>query len=361
MNYPIIDDHGFVFPDPAELPEVKHEWRLEETTQSDELIKQAEKIYKDKNPSKFIEVFDLLIKKSTEQMPLLDGEHNIIQGWRKKLSRQFSSETSTRGWNYHNKQFDNKHFQTMAEQGVTFGTSDIAPQVKKVLSKEIDLLLAREDSIIPIGSYDRAVPNIGDKYPVVHHMLNDEFRKQGILEAAYMYTGMKIQVKKVTLHISFSSDSHVTQQYRDVNQKSNTHPLTTNLHIDPKFNLLKGAFYLTEVTDKQGPIWFVKTSNRWKHNVFESVWGRGNAVGNYLQDELHRRSMFRLPKRLRLNYQFGRNLLDGTAEQKNITDKVTKLTTDKTGNFALFDPGFTMHTGGNVDKGMRINLQLQFK
>jgi hypothetical protein len=71
--------------------------------------------------------------------------------------------------------------------------------------------------------------------------------------------------------------------------------------------------------------------------------------------------MFRLPKRLRLNYQFGRNLLDGTREQKNITDKIIKLTTDQTGNFALFDPGFTMHTGGNVDTGMRINLQLQLK
>ncbi len=361
MIYPIIDDHGFKFPDMALLPEVAHEERFEDTEESNKIIDEAEHVLQSKGLKEdFLSLVNKLIKHTETQMPLHDGEQDIINGWRKKLGRQFLYHQN-HGWSFHNKDSDNKHFKEMAENGVTYGTSDIVQKIKDVLAPDIDLLLEKQDAISPIGAYDRANPNLGQRGRVVQDMLNQEFRKQGILEAAYTYTGRRVDVKKVTLHVSYPTDSHIYQQYRDINLKSNTHPKTTNLHIDPTFNILKGAFYLTEVTEQQGPIWFVKGSNRWKHNWFESLWGRANSVGNYLEDELHRRAIFRLPKRLRCNYQFGRNLLDDTPEQKMITDKITKLTTDKTGNFALFDPGFTMHTGGNVDKGMRINLQLQLK
>jgi len=362
MKYPKILDHGFKFPDVADLPEVRHEERFQDTEEANDIIKEAEHLLKIAAPKEqFLHVVDKLILHTTKQMPLHDGEQNVINKWRKKLGRQYEHCKYEKGWHFHNKDSDNKHFQEMAENGVTYGTSDIVEKVKDILAPDIDELLEKQDAISPIGAYDRAKPHLGRRGNEVEVILNEEFQKQGILEAAYIYTGKRMSVRKVTLHVSYPTDSHIYQQYRDINLKSNTHPITTNLHIDPTFVILKGAFYLTEVTEEQGPIWFVKGSNRWKHDKFESLWGRGNAVGNYLEDELHRRAMFRLPKRLRLNYQFGRNLLDGTPEQKLITDKITRLTTNKTGNFALFDPGYTMHTGGNVDKGMRINLQLQFK
>ncbi len=362
MNYPIIDDHGFKFPDMALLPEVEHEERFEDTEESNKIVAEAENLFQKTNSSKDVFLWKLeeLIEHTKTQMPLHEGEQDIIKGWRKKMGRQFDYSRN-HGWNFHNKISNNKHFKQIAEDGVTFGTSDIVQKIKDVLAPDIDVLLEKEDGISPIGAYDRANPKLEQRGQVVQDMLNEEFKKQGILEAAYIYTGRRIDVKKVTLHVSYPTDSHIYQQYRDINLKSSSHPKTTNLHIDPTFNILKGAFYLTEVTEEQGPIWFVKGSNRWKHDRFESLFGRANSVANYLEDELHRRAMFRLPKRLRCNYQFGRNLLDGTPEQKIITDKIIKLTTDKTGNFALFDPGFTMHTGGNVDKGIRINLQLQLK
>jgi len=362
MIYPVINDHGFEFPDMAELPEVMHEQRFTDSTESNSIVAELQGLFQRKAS---VNDFDFAVKKllehTTTQMPWQDGEHDIINAWRKKLGRQYRFQLANRGWSFHNKDSDNKHFKEMAENGVTFGTSRIVEKIKDVLQPDIDVLLEKEDSISPIGAYDRANPNLGQRGMVVQDLLNSEFKEQGILDAAHTYTGRRIDVKKVTLHISYPSDSHIYQQYRDINLATDKHPNTTNLHIDPKFDLLKGAFYLTDVTDQQGPIWFVKGSNRWKHDEFESVWGRANAVGNYLHDPLHRRAMFRLPKRLRLNYQFGRNLLDGTREQERITDKIVKLTTDQTGNFALFDPGFTMHTGGNVDTGMRINLQLQLK
>jgi len=361
MYYQEISDHGFVFPDISNLPEVKQEQRFEDNAESNALVKQCEDMFNaKKGVNQFIAKVDQLIELSKKQMPLQEGEQDIINGWRKKLGRQYTYQITTKRHNFYNNDSKNKHFIRLVGQGVTFGSSDIGYKIKHVLQSDIDLLLQKQDQISPIGAYDRANPK-PKQGGQVQDILNEEFKKQGILDAASTYMGRSMTVKKVTLHISYPTDSHVFQQYRDVNLASQEHPVTTNLHIDPKFDLLKGAFYLGEVTEKQGPIWFVRTSNRWKHNSFESVWGRANAVGNYMEDKLHRSAAFRLPKRLRINYQFGRNLLDGTAEQKKITDNIVKLTTNNTGNFALFDPGFTMHTGGRVDEGMRINLQLQFR
>jgi len=361
MNYQEIADHGFVFPDVSDLPEVRQEQRFDDNLESDALVNRCEDMFmKKKGMNQFLMIVDELVELSKTQMPLQEGEQEIINHWRKKVGRQYTYQITTNRHNFFDKHSDNKHFHTLAEQGVTFGYSDIGHKVKSLLQSDIDFLLNKQDQITQIGTYDRAnpKPENGSK---VQDMLNEEFEKQGILDAASSYMGKSMSVKKVTLHVSYPTDSHIFQQYRDINSVSQKHPVTTNLHLDPKFDLLKGAFYLGEVTEKQGPIWFVKTSNRWKHDAFESVWGRANAIGNYMEDKLHRSAIFRLPKRLRINYQFGRNLLDGTSEQKLITDNIVKLTTNNTGNFALFDPGYTMHTGGRVDEGMRINLQLQFK
>ena len=362
MTYQRITDHGFRFPDVSDLPEVKQEQRFQDDEVSGTIIANMERCFRaKKGVNQFMATVDQLLEHSEKQMPLDEGEQAILYGWRKKLSRQYVFQITSKRHDYTNTHSGLQQYKELTENGVSFGQSEISQEIKKILQPDIDLLLQKTDELSPIGAYDRANPNLGARGNQVMEILNKEFAKQGHLEAARIYMNRKVEVKKVTLHVSYPTDTHIFQQYRDINLANPKHPITTKLHIDPKFDLLKGAFYLGEVTERQGPIWFVKTSHRWQHDEFESVWGRANAVGNYMEDKLHRRAIFRLPSRLRINYQFGRNLLDGTDEQKNITDKIVKLTTDKTGNFAIFDPGYIMHTGGNVDEGMRINLQLQLK
>ena len=92
-----------------------------------------------------------------------------------------------------------------------------------------------------------------------------------------------------------------------------------------------------------------------------AIFARGLSTGCYCENPIARRSVFRLPSRIRHSFQFGRNLLDGSEQQKLILDKSTRITTSKHGNFVLFDPGNTMHTGGWPKEGYRANLQIQIK
>ena len=79
MMYPVINDHGFEFPDMAELPEVMHEQRFSDSMESKSIVAELQGLFQRKAS---VKDFDFAVKKllehTTTQMPWHDGEHDII-------------------------------------------------------------------------------------------------------------------------------------------------------------------------------------------------------------------------------------------------------------------------------------------
>jgi len=356
-----IHDHGFNFPDIADFPDVRHEQRYQDDKASNRIIEEIET----RQYQHMIPLVDQLIEHSEKQMPIQgDMERGFIQKWRKLLTKTLNFYQT-----FHasfmpakaNEILPNKIFESLFERGWWAGTCNADKSLAELLKPEIDQLLEKPDGTPDVGSYDRAIPNCSkdkNKQAQVLSILNTHLRKMGVLAAATKYnkTG-KLLVRKATLHVSKPTDKHLFQTYQDCKTISKT----TNLHMDPKESLIKGSLYLTPVEEDDGPIYYIDTSNRWMYNELDSIFGRAISVGCYCYNPISRRSVFRLPSRFRKSYLFGRNILDGTPEQKMLLDKAKRITNKKYGNFSIFDPGNTMHTGGWPKKGHRVNLQIQIR
>src|SRR6056300_374604 len=72
------------------------------------------------------------------------------------------------------------------------------------------------------------------------------FNSMGILQAATKYNKFKpLEVKNVVLHIAKPTD----QNYKQFLYDCKTVSKTTNLHIDPKENVMKAMMYLNDITN----------------------------------------------------------------------------------------------------------------
>ena len=245
----------------------------------------------------------------------------------------------------------NKIYEDLFENGISYLTIDVK-ELKDRLKVEIDNLLQQPDWRPPPGKFDRAKQLDVE----IVNLVNEMFKSLGILQAASKYNKFKpLEVKNVVLHIAKPTD----QNYKQFLYDCKTVSKTTNLHIDPKENVMKAMMYLNNITEDDGPFSYIEKSNRWVHDKLQNIFGRAISTGSYCHTPESRAVVFQLPKRLRVSHNFGRLLQDGTEEQERLLKQEKMFTSDK-GNLCIFDPA-GMHRGGICNKGNRIALQILMK
>ena len=332
-----IYDHGFIFPDIADFTDVLQEER-----------------YIDDGKIEYVSMMKEAIQKSDLKM--------FEQGYKwymkipdvklfDKLNKMFKFYSNFKISRAENNLPSNKIYEDLFENGISYLNIDTI-ELNNILKKDIESLLSIPDWRPPPGQFDRAKQCDTD----IVKMVNDTFQKLGVLQAATKYNkGKQLQVKNVVLHIAKPTDQNWKQFLYDCK----TVTRTTNLHIDPKEDVIKAMIYLNDITENDGPFSYVEKSNRWIYDDLQNIFGRAISTGSYCHTPESRAVVFQLPKQLRISHNFGRVLLDNTEEQYRILKQEKLFTSDK-GNLCIFDPA-GMHRGGICKTGNRIALQILMK
>lgn len=342
-----IKDHWFKLTDIAEFPELKDEWRLQDPC--DQELEQMESAISSVNYTQFTNALDKIFAKSKD-IELLPKEKKYANKWKnEKLPGYFNHCCK---YNRRSNIVKNDSvFNDLFETGVHSCSVDIKGLVKK-LQKNIDSLTNMKITNHRVDRYDRMLAC--DKETVI--MVSDIFKKTGILKASSNYNGRNLSVTNVVLLVSKPNDTH----YRGFMLDCKEEPETICYHIDPKEDVMKAMIYLNDIDDQAGPFSYIPTSNRFMINKLQQMFGRSITTGSYCHTPDARRSIFRLPKRLRVSYNFGRLLLDNTDLSKKILQEHIVYTTDKA-NCVAFDPGAGIHRGAFCKSKNRVALQVLMK
>ena len=332
-----IYDHGFVFPDIADFPDVVDEpkYKGNGNEQSVAIMKEA------------IQKNDLNMFQNGYQYYMKSVDTKLFN----KLNTMFQFYASFEDNRIELDLPSNKIYEDLFENGISYLKLDIK-ELQDKLEQDINNLLRQPDWRPPPGQFDRA-KQLGPEFV---KLVNDMFREKGVLQGASKYNkGIQLQVKNVVLHIAKPTD----QNYKQFLYDCDTLTKTTNLHIDPKEDVIKAMLYLNDITADDGPFSYVEKSNRWIYDDLQNIFGRAISTGSYCHTPESRAVVFQLPKQLRISHNFGRVLLDDTEQQNKILEQEKLFTSDK-GNLCVFDPA-GMHRGGICNKGTRVALQILMK
>jgi len=335
-----IYDHGFVFPDIADFPDIKHEKRYtgngheEYVSVMKEGIQTGDQHTFERGYQWYMKIPDTkLMTKLNTMFQFYSGYENI-----KRESGLPSNEI----------------YKDLYENGISYMKVD-TKELRDLIDDEIKKLIVLPDWRPPPGQFDRST-QLGQLNPDIIKYVNNMFQQLGILNAATKYNKQNpLQVKNVVLHIARPTDENWKQFLYDCK----TVTKTTNLHIDPKENVMKAMIYLNDITEDDGPFSYIEKSNRWVYDDLQNIFGRAISTGSYCHNPQSRASVFQFPKQLRVSHNFGRLLLDDTEEQEKLLEQEKIFTSDK-GNLCVFDPA-GMHRGGICKTGTRIALQILMK
>ena len=332
-----IYDHGFVFPDIADFTDILHEKRYTGNGNEEYVSVMKEGIQKN----------DLHTFERGYQWYMKTPDTKLFN----KLNVMFQFYSNFEDSKIENNLPSNKIYEDLYENGISYLNLDIK-ELRERVDQEIKNLIVLPDWRPPPGQFDRA-KQLG---PDIVKLVNEMFQSNGILQGASKYNkGQNLQVKNVVLHIAKPTDENYKQFLYDCK----TVTKTTNLHIDPKENVMKAMLYLNDITEDDGPFSYVEKSNRWIYDDLQNIFGRAISTGSYCHTTDSRAVVFQLPKQLRISHNFGRCLLDGSEQQEMILEKEKLFTSDK-GNLCVFDPA-GMHRGGICKSGTRIALQILMK
>ena len=332
-----IYDHGFIFPDIADFPDVIQEPKYQGNgnEQSVSIMKEA------------IQKNDLNMFQNGYQYYMKNVDTKLFN----KLNTMFQFYANFEDNRKESDLPTNKIYEDLFENGISYLKIDVKTLQDK-LENDINTLLNVPDWRPPPGQFDRA-KQLGPEFV---KLVNDMFREKGVLQGASKYNkGNQLQVKNVVLHIAKPTD----QNYKQFLYDCDTLTKTTNLHIDPKEDVIKAMLYLNDITADDGPFSYVEKSNRWIYDDLQNIFGRAISTGSYCHTPESRAVVFQLPKQLRISHNFGRVLLDDTEQQNKILEQEKLFTSDK-GNLCVFDPA-GMHRGGICKSGIRIALQILMK
>jgi len=334
-----IYDHGFVLPDIASFPDVANEPRNESEDLSD--IENLRNSIRNKDMSAFKSGYMKYVKHHDSKLfSKLDQMFNHYCNFPK--SRVDMSGIKS-----------NKIYDDLYENGVSFLDLNL-DKCKKIVKPYVDELLGREDWRPPPGRMDR-LKKMNDT--PLRAEISKIFEESGIINAASKYNkGNRIlKVANVVLHVSTPTDTQWQQFLYDCS----TITKTTNMHIDPKEDVIKSMVYLDDVDEDSGPFSYVQKSNRWIHDEVQDVFGRSITTGSYCYTPKVRSAVFQFPKSLRVSFNFGRLLLDNTPEQDRMLNDQTVFTSSL-GNVCVFDPA-GIHRGAVCNTKNRIALQVLMK
>ncbi len=337
-----IKDHWFKLTDIAEFPELQDEWRLTEECETE--IEQMNHSVSTKNFTIFADALNKILQKSSNVEALPD--ENKYLTWRdSNLSNYFNHVC---GYRRHSSIQPSQVFDELFENGVYTTTVDT-----KSLNEKLKADIEKLDNMVVdnprVDRYDR----MKECGPDIVNDVNEIFEKRGMNKAASLYNGRAIRVQKVVLLFSKPNDVH----YRGFMLDCKKEPETICYHIDPKEDTVKAMLYLNDIDENAGPFSYVPTSNRFMIDPVQQIFGRSITTGSYCHNPAARRSVFRLPKKLRVSYNFGRLLLDGSDMSNKILSKHDVYTSDKA-NCVLFDPGAGIHRGAFCKSKNRVALQV---
>ena len=332
-----IYDHGFVFPDIADFPDVKDEPKYQGNGNEQSVAIMKEAIQKS-DLNMFQNGYQYYMKNVDTK--LFNKLNTMLQFYSNFEDNRIESNLPT-----------NKIYEDLFENGISYLKVDVK-ELQDKLEQDINNLLQQPDWRPPPGQFDRA-KQLGPEYI---KLVNDMFTKLGVIQGATKYNkGKQLQVKNVVLHIATPTDQNWKQFLYDCSLTTRT----TNLHIDPKEDVIKAMMYLNDITLDDGPFSYVEKSNRWIYDDLQNIFGRAISTGSYCDTPQSRATVFQLPKICRVSHNFGRILLDDDPQQKMIVEKEKMFTSDK-GNLCIFDPA-GMHRGGICKSGTRIALQILMK
>jgi hypothetical protein len=333
-----IYDHGFIFPDLSDFPDVQNEFRLNDYDPAGlDIIRNS---IKTKNLSEFRSGYMKYVKVKDDVL-FSKLEHMFNFYSRFKNTRVKMNDISS-----------NNIYEDLYEDGIAFLDLNIEKLKKRVLPFA-EKLLETPDWRPPPGKFDR-FQQLDNSFKSEVHKI---FEKSGIINAASKYNkgGRKLRVANVVLHIATPTDQNWKQFLYDCK----TITKTINTHIDPKEDVMKAMIYLNDVDEDSGPFSYVKKSNRWIYDQSQEIFGRSVTTASYCCDPKSRSAIFQFPKPLRVSYNFGRLLLDNTVEQNRILQDQTVFT-NSLGNLCVFDPS-GIHRGGVCNTKIRIALQVLMK
>jgi phytanoyl-CoA dioxygenase PhyH len=227
-------------------------------------------------------------------------------------------------------------------------TGEIAAIRAQLESHERRLLEKREAKAVRSFEGNQTWLNRKEAGPL-YVLLEEIFRRNGIMAAAEAYLKRPVVVKHMLLQINDAKDAYQRGKFADVGLQD---PATNYMHLDTSEEIVKCMVYLTEVTDRTGPFGYVRGSNRVSVGTFEGLFRRANdraGLSGYAPET--RRMFMALPSPLRHKSMFGSDLLDGAPETKRVVDAEYQFVSAD-GNAAIFD-NLGIHRGGLVREGER--------
>ena len=188
-----IHDHGFVFPDIADFPDVSNEKRYIDDGKVEYVSMMKEAIQKN-DLNMFEQGYKWYMK--LPDAKLFD-----------KLNKMFKFYSDFKNSRIESDIPSNKIYEDLFEKGISylnFDTKDLNVYCKS----HIDELLSKLDWSPPPGQFDRAKQLGSD----IIKLVNDMFQSHGILQAASKYNKFnQLQVKNVVLHIAKPTDENYKQ------------------------------------------------------------------------------------------------------------------------------------------------------
>lgn len=312
-----------VLPDLAEFPDFLHE-PSNITNEMPYIVAPMMEALKENDYSKFVHDLDL---EDVEWVRRLEHFFNFYQTWQRP--------------DYNVKEMYDGLYVT--KHDVEFLKNDI--------QSDIDELMAKPDWTPPAGQFDR-----GKQLPEMCSKVHQLFQQLGIIDMASAYNRRSMTVANVFLHVANTTDTNWKQFMQD----AETVPKYTNTHIDPKEDVVKAMIYLNDVTTDNGAFHYYKGSNREEIHPVQNIFGRAITTGSYCNSPESRRTVFKLPRGLRVSHNFGRQVMPMT-KWEQILDQNLKPVTSEEGNIMVFDPGAGIHQGGICKSGTRLALQILMK
>ena len=239
------------------------------------------------------------------------------------------------------------------------GRIDNMHEIKDFFDKDIQKITQRNQNVTrETGTYDRGVYYNSEAHKNHFHFINEALSDYGVLDIASSYTSLNMKLSNLTLHISSFDDMHIFQTFNDPSYR----PKTINMHVDPKWGVIKLIIYLTETSVEDGPFCFVPGTVNLGNSV-ELNAAKSNGVVNYLQTKVERSTYAKLPSQLRVNSIFGSLIDDNTELSGSLLKNEYKLESSKYGNLFIFDAGLGIHRGGQPTKPgcKRIALQIALR
>jgi hypothetical protein len=234
--------------------------------------------------------------------------------------------------------------------------SSLGEELKLLTQPYIDTLQAhRHSKQIGEREFMDNIHRIPREDAVYYDTMTRLLTEMGILDAASEYLGVPVSVHTINLQIGDADDQWMRQPFEDVDLPPS--PLLY-MHQDSIYHMLKCIWYLTPVTEEDGPFHFVLGSHRVAMGKLEyairSAQDSFNREGPNRTEV--RRQFWALPAFFRKKAHFGDDVLASNPAVPAILDSEYRFTSND-GDMVLFDvKGF--HRGSIFKSGSRINVQV---